>query len=121
VPLVHETLVVLVLPRVPRADGREDRELVALVHAPGHTLRGVHADPERLAALLASVENIHSSPTIAATISPTRSRLISPFRISCGVTLSAPLPVANDITAPTGADAVEVVHSKVSAYARLIK
>jgi hypothetical protein len=95
VPLIDETLMVLVLSRVPGPYLFEDRELVSPIHAPGHAFGRVHADPERLAALLAGVEHTHSSPTIAAQIRPTRNRLISPLRISCGVTLSAPLPVTD--------------------------
>jgi hypothetical protein len=44
VALLHEPLVVLVLPGMPRADLFQDRGLVAFVHAPGHALSGVHAD-----------------------------------------------------------------------------
>jgi len=53
VALLHEPCVVLVLPGEPRADLCQDSELVALVHASRHALRVIHADHQRLAALLA--------------------------------------------------------------------
>jgi hypothetical protein len=53
VSLFDEPLVVGTLARHTRADLLEDGALVALVHAPRHTLRVVHPNHERLPTLLA--------------------------------------------------------------------
>jgi hypothetical protein len=57
VALLHKPLVVLMLPRHAQPNLRLDRELVSPVHAPGHALSVVHADHQRLAALLTLVEH----------------------------------------------------------------
>jgi hypothetical protein len=59
VALFHEPLVVLVLPGIPRADVGKDRELVAPVVSARDPLGVVHPDNERLAALLADVDDPH--------------------------------------------------------------